>query len=174
MVKNFEYKGRTFIFKITLNHSAERRPNGIVKHKLTIDEVSDAKDSYSKEYEVEDKLLLSKIGDFENVIKKIVDDSNPEQKLIDDLIKLGFNNENSIEVSLLKEAEIKGFKKGVTYKSLYNNEKFKIKGDLFVRKMFKIGKGTNSDEFDYYVINHENCDGCLYNGKENKWAEIIK
>ncbi len=175
MVKNFEYKGRTFVFKLTLNNSAERKQNGVVKHILTIDEVSDAKDSFSQEYEIEDKLLLSKIGDFENVIKIMVDKSNPQQKLIDDLINLGFRNENSIESSLLEEAEIKGFKKGVTYKSLYNkSEKFKIKGNLFVRKMFKIGKGTDSDAFDYYVINHENGDGCLYNGKENKWAEIIK
>jgi len=90
MQKTFEYKGRKFIFKITLNYSTERRPNGVVKHLLTIDEVSDEKDSYSKSCEIDDKVLLSKLEDFETVIKKMVDESNPHKKLIDDLIKLGF------------------------------------------------------------------------------------
>lgn len=90
MKKTFEYKGRSFIFKITLNYSAERRPNGFVKHLLTIDEVSDEKDSYSAECEIEDKYLLSKIEDFETVIRKRVDESNPHNKLIEDLTKLGF------------------------------------------------------------------------------------
>jgi len=90
MQKTFEYKGRKFIFKITLNYSAERRPNGVVKHLLTIDEISDEKDLYSKECEIEDKYLLSKIEDFENVIKKMIDESNPHKKLIEDLTKFGF------------------------------------------------------------------------------------
>lgn len=90
MQKTFEYKGRKFIFKITLNYSTERRPNGVVKHLLTIDEVSDEKDAYSTECEIEDKVLLSKIDDFENVIRKRVDESNPHNKLIEDLTKLGF------------------------------------------------------------------------------------
>lgn len=90
MQKKFEYKGRSFIFKITLNYSAERRPNGLVKHLITIDEVSDEKDSYSTECEIEEKFLLSKIEDFENAIKKMIDESNPHKKLIDDLTKLGF------------------------------------------------------------------------------------
>lgn len=90
MKKTFEYKGRSFIFKITLNYSAERRPNGFVKHLLTIDEVSDEKDSYNKECEIEDKYLLSKIDDFENSIRKMIDESNPHKKLIEDLNKLGF------------------------------------------------------------------------------------
>lgn len=90
MKKTFEYKGRSFIFKITLNYSAERRPNGFVKHLLTIDEISDEKDSYSKECEIDDKVLLSKLEDFENVIKKMVDEANPHKKLIDDLTNLGF------------------------------------------------------------------------------------
>lgn len=90
MQKIFEYKGRSFIFKITLNYSSERRPNGVVKHLLTIDEISDEKDSYIKECEIEDKVLISKIEDFENVIKKMVDESNPHKKLIEDLSKLGF------------------------------------------------------------------------------------
>lgn len=90
MQKTFEYKGSKFIFKITLNYSAERRPNGVVKHLLTIDEISDEKDSYNVECEIEDKVLLSKIEDFEAVIRKRVDGSNPHKKLIDDLTKLGF------------------------------------------------------------------------------------
>lgn len=90
MQKTFEYKGRTFIFKVTLNYSSERRLNGVVKHLLNIDEISDEKDSYRKECEIEDKYLLSKLEDFENVIKKMVDESNPHKKLIDDLTKLGF------------------------------------------------------------------------------------
>lgn len=90
MQKTFEYKGRKFIFKITLNYCAERRPNGLVKHLLNIDEVSDEKDSYSVECEIEDKVILSKIEDFETVIRKRVDESNPHKKLIDDLTKLGF------------------------------------------------------------------------------------
>lgn len=90
MQKTFEYKGRSFIFKVTLNYSAERRPNGVVKHLLTIDEISDEKDSYNKECEIEDKYLLSKIEDFENLIKKMIDESNPHKKLIEDLTKLGF------------------------------------------------------------------------------------
>jgi hypothetical protein len=90
MQKTFEYKGRKFIFKITLNYSSERRTNGVIKHLLTIDEVSDEKDFYSKSCEIEDKVLISKIEDFETVIKKMVDESNPHNKLIEDLTKLGF------------------------------------------------------------------------------------
>lgn len=90
MKKNLEYKGRSFVFEVTLNCTSERRINGIVRHLLNIEEVSDDKDSYKRHCEIEDKLLLSKIGDFENVIKKMVDESNPQQKLIDDLTKIGF------------------------------------------------------------------------------------
>ena len=90
MQKTFEYKGRKFIFKITLNYSSGRRPNGGIQHLLTIDEVSDEKDFYSKSCEIEDKVLVSKIEDFETVIKKMVDESNPHNKLIEDLTKLGF------------------------------------------------------------------------------------
>jgi len=51
-------------------------------------------------------------------------------------------------------------------------KKYKIKGDLFVRTMYKFGTGTGAGSFDYYVINHKNGDGCIYNGKDNVWAKI--
>ena len=57
---------------------------------ITIDEISDEKDSYSTSCEIESNFLVSKIGDFENSIKKMIDESNPHNKLIEDLTKLGF------------------------------------------------------------------------------------
>ncbi|MES2287574.1 MAG: hypothetical protein V4547_17905 [Bacteroidota bacterium] len=75
------------------------------------------------------------------------------------------------ETKLLKEAIKRGFNKGVTYSM--DDEKFKINGDLFVRKMFKFGCGNSNDAFDYYVINHDNGNGFLYNGKRKNWGKIL-
>jgi hypothetical protein len=75
-----------------------------------------------------------------------------------------------IEKKLLEEAIQRGFKKGIAY--VMNGEKYKIKGDLFVRKMFIIGKGKGDDAFDYYVINHYNGNGFVYSGKTKEWGNI--
>ena len=76
------------------------------------------------------------------------------------------------EKRLLKEAIKRGFKKGISY--YMRDEKYKIKGDLVVRKMFKFAQGTNDYAFDYYVINHKNSNGYIYDGKKHKWATIVE
>ena len=76
-----------------------------------------------------------------------------------------------ISESFIKKAVKRGFKKGVSY--TMDDKKYTIKGDLFARSMYKFGQGTGVDAVDYYVINHKNGNGCVYNGKTNKWANIL-
>lgn len=73
---------------------------------------------------------------------------------------------------LLENAYKLGFKKGVVYKR--DGVEYKIKGDLFIREMYRIGKGTGMDALDCIVINHKNSNGYIYDSKTDTWATIVK
>jgi hypothetical protein len=73
---------------------------------------------------------------------------------------------------LLEKAKKLGFKKGTIYKM--DGVEYTIKGDLFIREMYKIGKGTGMDALDYIVINHKNSNGYIYDTKTDTWATIVK
>lgn len=83
------------------------------------------------------------------------------------------NKKLSLENSqfFIEKAIKRGFVKGVSY--TMDDKKYKIKGDLFVRAMYKFAQGTEDEAIDYYVINHEKSNGCVYNGKTNEWAKIL-
>ncbi len=64
---------------------------------------------------------------------------------------------------LLENASKLGFKKGAIYER--DGVEYKIKGDLVIREMYIIGKGTGIDALDYIVINHKNSSGYIYDRK---------
>jgi len=82
---------------------------------------------------------------------------------------------NDLSRMLIREARKKGFNNGVSYISPFSKNEYKVKGSLFVRKIFIAGRGTGDDAILQYAINH-NGDGCvgIYKNDTYEWAEIIK
>jgi hypothetical protein len=88
MNRAFEFEGRGFNVKVTLNHLAERRPGGMVLHKVAINEMGPS--DWRFEQVVPTQMLEETIGLCESKAKGYVLGStqlSPEERL---LTELGF------------------------------------------------------------------------------------
>lgn len=89
MNRIFKHEDFTFNVKVELNIKAERRPNGLVWHRITISDMGSS--NWLQTKEVEEFWLMSAIKDFEDLAKQYVDAKDTRPEIIKKLSACGFS-----------------------------------------------------------------------------------